>query len=64
MRAFAELLVAQIELNEFLSRSVDAHCFKDSVRCISLGDGQLGPVETDPGTNTKWHINARVKLTH
>ena len=31
MQAFAALLAAQIELNEFMSRSVDAHCFDGSV---------------------------------
>lgn len=65
MRAFAELLAAQIELNEFLSRSVDAHCFNDSVRFIPLGDGRLDLVETDPGTNAKWQRDGRkLELLH
>lgn len=59
MQAFARLLVAQIELNEFLSRSVDAHCFDDSVRFVSIDDRQLDLVETDPDAKSKWQRDGR-----
>lgn len=48
MQAFTGILAAQIELNEFLSRSVDAHCFDDSVRFVPVNDRRLDLVETDP----------------
>jgi Holliday junction resolvase-like predicted endonuclease len=54
LQAFAGLLAAQIELNEFLSRSVDAHCFDDSVRFVPVDDRRLDLVETDPAAKAKW----------
>jgi Holliday junction resolvase-like predicted endonuclease len=59
MQAFARLLVAQIELNEFLSRSADAHCFDDSVRFVPIDDRRLDLVETDPAAKTKWQRDGR-----
>lgn len=59
MQAFAHLLAAQIELNEFLSRSVDAHCFGDSVRFVSIDDRQLDLVESDPDAKSKWQRDGR-----
>ena len=57
--AFARLLFAQIELNEFLSRSVNAHCFDDSVRLVPIDDFRLDLVETDPAAKTKWRRDGR-----
>lgn len=59
MQAFARLLDAQIELNEFLSRGVDAHCFDDSVRFVPIDDRRLDLVETDPAAKTKWQRDGR-----
>jgi len=53
LQAFAGLLAAQIELNTFLSRSVDAHCFDDSVRFV-LADDRLSLEEIDPTAKAKW----------
>lgn len=54
LQAFAALLAAQIELNEFLSRSVNSYCFNDSVRFVPVDDYRLDLVETDPGARAKW----------
>lgn len=59
LQAFARLLAAQIELNEFLSRSVNAHCFDDSVRFVPTGDRRLDLVETDPDAKPKWQRDGR-----
>lgn len=59
MQAFAALLAAQIELNEFMSRSVDAHCFDDSVRFVPVDDHRLDLVEADPAAQAKWHRDGR-----
>lgn len=57
LQAFARLLAAQIELNEFLSRSVDAHCFDDSVRWT---DARLDQY-IDRGTH---HIKSSIDPGH
>ncbi len=54
LQAFAGLLAAQIELNAFLSRSVDAHCFDDSVRFVLADNRRLLLEEIDPAAKTKW----------
>lgn len=54
LQAFAALLAAQIELNEFLSRSVNSYCFNDSVRFVPVDDYRLDLVETDPAARAKW----------
>lgn len=54
LQAFEALLAAQIELDEFMSRSVDAHCLDDSVRFVPVGDRRLDLVVTDPEARTKW----------
>ena len=59
IQAFAGLVAAQIELNEFLSRNVDAHCFDDSVRFVPAVDRRLDLVETDPVANAKWFRDGR-----
>ena len=54
LQAFAGLLAAQIELNAFLSRGVDAHCFDDSVRFVLADDRRLVLEEIDPAAKAKW----------
>ena len=51
---FADLLAVQIELNEFMSRSVDAYCFDDSVRFVPVDARRLDLVQTDPSARVKW----------
>lgn len=58
-QAFVHLLAAQIELNEFMSRSVDAHCFDDSVRFVPVEGRSLDLVETDPAAKAKWQRDGR-----
>ncbi len=51
--AFHALLDAQIELNEFISRSADAFCYDDSIRFVRHED-RLEIVEVDPAARTAW----------
>jgi hypothetical protein len=37
-----------------MSRSVDAHCFDDSVRFVPVDDRRVGLVESDPAEKAKW----------
>jgi hypothetical protein len=60
-RAFESLVAAQIELNSFLSRSVDAFCYDDSIR-FEFNDDQLVIVEHDPDARRAWQRNGE-KLT-
>ena len=46
MAGFAELLAAQIELNEFIGRSADAFSYDDGIRFVRQGD-RLEIVEVD-----------------
>lgn len=60
-RAFEGLVAAQVELNSFLSRSVDAFCYDDSIRFEFNGD-KLVIVEHDPDARRAWQRNGE-KLT-
>lgn len=60
LRAFHALISAQIELNEFNARSVDAFCYDDSIRFERHGD-RLEIVEVEPDATTAWQ-NDGVKL--
>ncbi len=60
LRAFHALMSAQIELNEFNARSVDAFCYDDSIRFEQRGD-RLEIVEVDPNARITWQ-NDGVKL--
>lgn len=51
--AFHALLDAQIELNEFISRSADAFCYDDSIR-FARHEDRLEIVEVDPAARTAW----------
>jgi len=58
--AFHALMDAQIELNEFTARSVDAFRYDDSIRFERRGD-RLEIVEVDPAARAAWKRNG-VKL--
>ena len=59
--ALHHLVEEQVELNSFLSQSVDAFCFNDSIRFEMSGpDMQL--VEVDPDARQVWERNG-AKLT-
>jgi hypothetical protein len=51
--AFAGLLDAQIELNSFMSQSVDAFCFDDAIRFVRRGD-RLEIEELDRSARAAW----------
>ena len=53
-RAFQTLVDAQLELDEFLSRSIDAFRYDDSVRFVRDGEHSLDIVQTDPAARAKW----------
>jgi Holliday junction resolvase-like predicted endonuclease len=53
LSAFEHLLAAQKEMNEFISRSVDAHSYDDSVRFVRQG-ASLIIEETDATARRKW----------
>ncbi len=58
LRAFHELLAAQIELNEFVERSANAFSYDDSIRFVRQGD-HLEIVEVDPGARMAWQRHGR-----
>lgn len=53
-RAFQVLVEAQLELDEFLNRSIDAFRYDDSVRFERKGEHSLEIVEIDPQDRVKW----------
>lgn len=53
LRAFHALMDAQIELNEFISRSADAFSHDDGIRFERRGD-RLEIVEVDPAVRAAW----------
>ena len=54
--AFSQLLVAQIELNSFISRSADAFSYDDSIAFVLKGE-QLEIVELDAKARVAWERN-------
>ncbi len=60
LRAFHALMDAQIELNEFISRSAEAFCYDDGIRFERRGD-RLEIVEVDPAARAGWQ-NDGLKL--
>jgi hypothetical protein len=56
--AFRALLEAQIELNEFVSRSADAFSYDDAVRFVRRGDG-LEIEEADAALRAAWWRDGR-----
>jgi hypothetical protein len=57
-RAFDDLVEAQVELNEFISRSADAFSYDDSIRFAVQGD-RLEIVEHDAAAKAAWSRNGR-----
>jgi len=55
---FSELIQAQVELNEFLSRSVVPFCFEDDKR-YTLNGTQLDLTVLDDSSNKSWELNGR-----
>lgn len=53
LHAFHALLDAQIELNEFTTRSAEAFCYDDGVR-FERRDDRLEIVEVDPSARAAW----------
>lgn len=51
--AFGELLAAQLELNAFITRSVDAHSYDDSIRFVRDGSA-LNIEQVDSAIRGKW----------
>jgi Holliday junction resolvase-like predicted endonuclease len=49
---------AQIELNEFISRSAEAFCYDEGIRFERRGD-RLEIVETDPAARAAWQDDGR-----
>jgi Holliday junction resolvase-like predicted endonuclease len=56
--ALAELIAAQCELGAFMSRSVDAFCFDDSIRFVRKGS-VLEIEEIDAGARAVWMRDGR-----
>lgn len=52
--AFESLMAAQIELNEFVSRSADAFSYDDGIRFVRQGD-RLEIDEVDASVQTAWN---------
>jgi Holliday junction resolvase-like predicted endonuclease len=58
LRAFHELVVAQIELNEFVERSANAFSYDDNIQFVRHGD-RLEIVEVDLAARTAWQRDGR-----
>ena len=58
LRALHALMDAQIELNEFISRSAEAFCYDEGIRFERRGD-RLEIVETDPAARAAWQDDGR-----
>lgn len=56
LRAFSQLIQAQVELDEFLSQSVDPFCFDDSLH-FSVANNNLTFKKVDSGVNDTWDRN-------
>lgn len=61
MNAFNALLAAQVEMNEFISRSVDAHSYDHAVRFVRRGE-QLEIEIADPSIRARWERDGRRML--
>ncbi len=53
-RAFEALVDAQLELDEFLNRSIDAFRYDDSIRFVRVGERSLDIFQTNPDARAKW----------
>lgn len=64
LEAFKAVLAAQIEMNEFISRSVDAHSYDDAVRFVRRGE-RLEIEMVDPSIRTRWQRDGeRMRQCH
>lgn len=64
LQAFSALITAQVEMNEFISRSVDAHSYDDAVRFVRRGD-RLEIEVADPSIRNRWERDGqRLLLCH
>ena len=64
LEAFEAVLAAQVEMNEFVSRSVDAHSYDDAVRFVRQSE-RLEIEMVDPSVRTRWQRNGeRLRLCH
>lgn len=61
LNAFSALMAAQIEMNEFISRSVDAHCYDDAVQFVRRGE-RLEIEIVDPIFRERWARDGRRML--
>lgn len=61
MNAFNALLEAQVEMNEFISRSVDAHSYDDAVRFVRRGE-RLDIEIAEPSIRARWERDGRRML--
>lgn len=61
MKAFHSLLAAQVDMNEFISRSVDAHSFDDAVRFVRRGE-RLEIEIVAPSIRARWERDGRRML--
>ena len=55
-RVFKDLIAAQVELNSFLSRSIDAFCYNDSIN-FEFSGTELVIVERDANARKAWQRN-------
>ena len=58
LRAFHDLVAAQIELNEFVERFAHPFSYDDSIRFVRQGD-RVEIVEVNPAARTAWHRDGR-----
>lgn len=61
LNAFSVLMAAQVEMNEFISRSIDAHCYDDAVQFVRRGD-RLEIEIADPSIRARWERDGRRML--
>ena len=55
-RVFGHLVGAQVKLNRFLSFSIEAFCYDDSI-CFEVAGTELAIIERDPAAHGAWKRN-------
>jgi len=61
LNAFSALMAAQVEMNEFISRSVDAHSYDDAVQFVRRGE-RLEIEIDDQNIRARWELDGRRML--
>lgn len=61
LEAFTALMGAQVEMNEFISHSVDAHSYDDAVQFVREGE-RLEIEVADPSIRARWKRDGRRML--